>query len=101
MFAGKVIYKPFLSILVVLSGFLAACGPTTRPSDLATQQSALATPGMPTPVSTVAGTPVALPLVAKQGESSSASLPTQPTAIPAQAPAAEATQPLTFRCGLL
>jgi hypothetical protein len=87
MFAWKNHFRGVLSVLVVLGGLLAACGPTTSPSDLATQQSAAASPGLPTPLPTVAGTPVAFPLIAKQGESSSAALPVQSPEVPTQSPA--------------
>ena len=80
-------FRGVLSVLVVLGGLLAACGPTTRPSDLATRQSAAVSPGDSTPVPTVAGTPVAFPLIAKQGESSSAALPVQSPEVPTQTPA--------------
>ena len=98
MSACKNLLKMLLSLLVIMGWLLAACGPTTRPSDLATQQSALATPGLPTPLPTVAGTTVAFPLIAKEGESSSAAsaqqpaVSTQPQAIPTQLPATITTQ---------
>jgi len=87
MFVWKNHFRGVLSVLVVLGGLLAACGPTTRPSDLATRQSAAVSPGDSTPVPTVAGTPVAFPLIAKQGESSSAALPVQSPEVPTQTPA--------------
>jgi tartrate-resistant acid phosphatase type 5 len=66
-----------LLILVVL--LLSACGPTTRPSDLATQQSQnpAASPAASQPVATVAGTPIALPLIGKEAGSTSAPTSTQ------------------------
>lgn len=90
MSVNRDLHKVAVSWLLILGWLLAACGPTTRPSDLATQQSALATPGLATPLPTVAGTPVALPLIAKEGESSSAA-PAQQLAVSTQ-PAATATQ---------
>lgn len=90
MFAWKNHFRGVLSVLVVLGVLLAACGPTTRPSDLATRQSAAASPGESTSVPTVAGTPVAFPLIAKQGESSSAALPVQSPEVLTQSPAATA-----------
>ncbi len=82
-----------LLILVVL--LLSACGPTTRPSDLATQQSQnpAALPADTQPVATVAGTPIALPLIGKDAQSTSA--PT-PTLEPTVTPSATAEPPLRF-----
>lgn len=82
-----------LLILVVL--LLSACGPTTRPSDLVARQSQSLTalPDGSQPLVTVAGTPIALPLIGKAAESTSLPTPTQ--ASPAT-PSATAEPPLRF-----
>lgn len=81
----------FLIILFALA--LWACGPTTRPSDLAATQSAMAPTAVPTLEPTVAGTPIALPLIGKQAESTLAPVQTQP---PTSTPTATEEPPVRF-----
>jgi hypothetical protein len=79
-------FKRYIFSFILLLA-LSACGPTTRPSDLATQQSAQPATIDAQPEPTVAGTPIALPLIGKAAESTSAPVPTQPPAATATATA--------------
>ena len=82
----------FLLLVLVLA--LAACGPTTRPSDLATQQSLplAASQGGVAPAATVAGTQVFLPLIAQQAVN---------TPNPTPAPSATPPPPVPLRFAVI
>jgi len=70
----------FKIIILFLSLLLSACGPSTQPSDLAAQQTAVAgTPGaVSLPAATLAGTQIVLPMVMRGTEGSPTPNPTQP-----------------------
>lgn len=70
--------RVFLTLLVLL---LSACGPTTRPADLAARQTQQSEAPGSLPQATLAGTQVALPLIGKAAESASSPVLTHtPTA---------------------
>lgn len=79
----KAVTRRWLVLYVLLClavALLAACGPTSRPSDLIATQTARATVVVESPVSTplatVAGTPVALPLIIQKTTLTPAPTPT-------------------------
>jgi tartrate-resistant acid phosphatase type 5 len=78
---------------------LCACGPTTRPSDLVARQTQVPHVTTTQAQATVAGTLIALPLIGKAAEITSAPVPSQPPAT-TQPPAPTATaivdSPLRF-----
>ena len=84
-------------LFVLLTFILSACGPTTRPSDLAARQSPAAVQPAQTLAATVAGTQLALPLIANQADATSAPPPTQQSTQP---PAATQTATATVETPL-
>ena len=80
-------------ILLLIAILLTACGPSTQPSDLAGQPTAGNSGGGSIPAATVAGTPIALPMVIRGTEGSPTPGPTLPPPPTSEAPPTATSDP--------